>query len=145
MWALGEFITYMIYFLLGLSCAVFLIFAVTVKKRQSKLYASGLGIFFGFLLLSFKFYQDRNYKDSQLTQVGIYYLTNYPDCDSCYIELNENMTYQILNKSQTVEKGDWHYEVGGDYWITYLNSDKGQLGNGKYSYRNYQLKYSTQK
>ncbi len=142
MWAIGELITLIIYFFLGLSTVVFLLLAVTLKKRQTRLLALGPGLFFGFLLLCFKFYQDRNYKKSQLNQVGIYYLTDYPDCDSCYIELNENMTYKIVNKSQAIENGDWHYESGGDFWITYLNGTKDQLGNGKYSYHDYQLKYT---
>jgi hypothetical protein len=90
----------------------------------------------------FKSCQDNNYKNNQLDQVGIYYLTNYPNCDSCYIELNENMTYKIINKGQKVKNGDWHYESGGDYWITYLNGERDQLGSGTYSYTNYKLKYT---
>jgi hypothetical protein len=48
----------------------------------------------------------------------------------------------VFNNNKEVEKGDWHYEVGGDYWITYLNGRKSILGEGIYSYQKYNLKYS---
>lgn len=142
MWAIGELIIYTIYFFTGLSCLVFLILALTAKKRCFRIWTALTGLFFGFLLLCFKWQQNSIYKQNQLNQVGIYYLTNYPNCDSCHIELNENMTYKVAHKSQIFENGDWHYESGGDYWITYLNGTKYQLGNGKYAYRDYKLKYS---
>ena len=57
-------------------------------------------------------------------------MTTYRNCDSCYLELKENMTCIVVNKGKIIEQSNWHYEVGGDYWITYLDNDKHQLGSG---------------
>ena len=62
--------------------------------------------------------------------------------NSCYLELRENMTYIVVDKGKIIESSNWHYEVGGDYFITYLDNDRHQLGSGNYSYERYKLKYS---
>ena len=88
------------------------------------------------------FRQKQLYRNSQLDKVGIYYLTNNPKCELCYLELKEDMTYTIINKGEVIEKSNWHFESGGDYWITYLDNDKSQLGFGNYEYKHYKQKYS---
>jgi hypothetical protein len=138
--ALGELIIYVIYFILGLLSVVFLI--LTIKSKNSiKPWTLIACILFGFLLYCFKSFQNDKYRKNQLSVVGVYYLTNYPDCDSCYIEIKENMTYIVVNKGKIAEQSIWHYEVGGDYWITYLDNDRHQLGYREYSYEFYRLKY----
>ena len=142
--ALGELFIYIIYFVLGILSIGFLVLTMTSKKKTKIL--TGLAtLFFGFLLFSFKSCQSRNYKENQLSQVGLYYLTEYPDCDFCIIELKENQTYEVTKNGQVIERSNWHYEVGGDYLITYLDNDKYQLGNGKFEYYKYKLKYNTGK
>ncbi|MFL5748428.1 MAG: hypothetical protein ACJ751_27395 [Niastella sp.] len=51
------------------------------------------------------------------------------------------MTYIIVSKGKIVETSIWHYEMGGDYFITFLNNDSDQLGSGAYAYKDYKLKY----
>jgi hypothetical protein len=142
--ALGELFIYVIYFVLGITTIAFLVLTIIIK-RKAKILTGFATIFFGFLLFSFKSCQSHNYKENQLSQVGLYYLTEYPNCDSCIIELKENQTYEVTKNRQVIERGNWHYEVGGDYWITYLDNDKYQLGNGKFAYYKYKLKYNTGK
>ncbi|MES2662385.1 MAG: hypothetical protein V4629_03685 [Pseudomonadota bacterium] len=138
--ALGELLIYFIYFVLGLGTLLFLALTFTAK-RTIRVWA-GLGtLFLGFLLFSFKSCQSDNYKENQLSQVGLYYLTDYPNCDSCIIELKENQTYEVTKHGQIIERSDWHYEVGGDYWITYLDNNNYQLGSGKFAYKKSKLKY----
>lgn len=138
--ALGEVLIYVIYFILGLSCIAFLLLTFSSKKYK-KIWTIIASVIFGYLFFYFKSCQQQNYKQNQLSVVGTYYLTNYPDCNSCYLELKEDKTYVIVNKGKIVESSNWHYEVGGDYWITYLDNDKCQLGFGNYIYRDYKLKY----
>ena len=138
--ALGELFIYIIYIGLGLASLLFLILTFTSKKRD-KIWAAFATLFFGFLLIGFKSCQSNNYKNNQLNQVGLYYLTDYPNCDSCVIELKENQTYEVRTYGEIVEQSNWHYEVGGDYFITYLDNDNYQLGVGKFVYKKYKLKY----
>jgi hypothetical protein len=140
--ALGQLFIYVIYFILGIATISFL---VLTFKRKNKLISGLATIIFGFLLYNFYSLQSKNYKENQLSQVGLYYLTEYPNCDSCIIELKENQTYKVKNNEQVIEKGNWHYEIGGDYWITYLNNDNYQLGNGKFRYSKYEPKYNKSK
>ncbi len=140
MFALGEVIIYFIYFILGLPCIIFLILTITSKK-SSKEWNFLSSLMFGSLFFYFKSCQDESYKRDQLSVVGVYYLDNYPNCDSCYLELKENMKYIIVNKGEIIEQSNWHFEAGGDYFILYLDNDRNQLGSGKYSYQHYQLKY----
>lgn len=138
--AIGGLIIYTVYFILVLFCFVSLILIITLKGRHKQL-AAGLCLLFGMLFFTFKSCQENNYKRNQLKRVGKYYLTNYSNCDSCYIELKEDMTFIVIDNKLEVERGTWHHESGGDYMITYLNNENAQLGGGKYSFKNYKLKY----
>jgi hypothetical protein len=139
---LTELIKYFIYIILFANCIFFLVFSLVSEKNKFSNFKFGFSLICGFLLIFLKTCVNYNYNRSQLTQVGIYYLTDYPSCKSCRIELKENLKYIVFNNNKEVEKGDWHYEVGGDYWITYLNGRKSILGEGIYSYQKYNLKYS---
>lgn len=138
--ALSELFDDIIYFLLGLACVMFFGLTFTVK-RKNRIWTALAGCFFVFLLFKFKFYSNDVYKKNQLSKVGVYYLTNYPDCDSCVLELKENQKYVVINNGRVVEQSNWHYKVGGDYFIVYLDNDKHQLGSGDYAYTKYKLKY----
>ncbi len=136
--AIGELLIYIIYIILGFLFLVFLILGLLSKTTKRTFF--NICIFFGFVLIVFKSCQYNSYLNNQNNQVGIYYLTNYPNCDSCYLELKENMTYIIVKDGENIRNGTWHHESGGDYWITYLDGKKHQLGSGDYSYTNYKLK-----
>lgn len=138
--ALSELVDYIVYFLLGLACIIF--FGLTfTSKRKNKIWTGLAGLFFTFLLFSYKSCLTDGYKKNQLMHVGLYYLTNYPNCDSCVLELKENQKYEVTKQGQIIEQSNWHYEVGGDYFIVYLDSNKHQLGSGDYSFKEYELKY----
>ena len=138
--ALSELFVYIPYLILVLACVSF--FRLTIKaKGQIKIWAGMAVLLFIFLFFNYKSCVGDSYKKNQLTQVGLYYLTTYPNCDSCILELKENQTYQVINKGQIIEQSNWHYEVGGDYLILYLDNDKHQLGFGDYEYERYKLKY----
>ena len=101
MTAIGELIIYFIYFVLGVGCLMFLVLTITSKKSK-KVWMLIPSLLFGYLLFSFKSLQDDSYKKNQLNQVGVYYLTNYHGCNSCYIELKENMTYIVINNGKII-------------------------------------------
>lgn len=138
--ALGELFIYLIYVFLVLGAVGFIYLTFYLKKSRKP------WTILGCILCCFLFFNYRSclkdaYKRSQLTQVGIYYLTEYPNCDNCKLELKEDMTYEVRSNGKVIEKSNWHYEVGGDYWITYLNNDNHHLGSGNYAYKEYDLKY----
>ena len=138
--SLSELFVYIIYFSLSFICSIFLYW--TFKTNQKNKIWTGIAVlFFVFLIFKFKSYLADSYKESQRSHVGLYYLTNYPNCDSCILELKENKSYEIKKQGTIIEYSDWNYEVGGDYFILYLDSNKHQLGSGDYSYEKYKLKY----
>ncbi|MFP5041997.1 hypothetical protein [Parasediminibacterium sp. JCM 36343] len=116
--AIGEGLVYFIYFILGFGCIIYLLLALTSNKK-TKLWAFPLILFFGYLFFLYKSYLLESYNQMQFNDVGIYYLTNYPNCPSCYLELKENMTYTVMDSCKIVESSNWHSEAGGDYFITY--------------------------
>lgn len=100
-----------------------------------------VSVFFVFLIVRFNACEKEDQKKSQLEHVGIYYLTNYPNCEHCILVLNEDQTCQVTSNDSILEKSNWHFESGGDYWITYIGTDGRQLGSGIYTYKRYKLKY----
>ena len=139
--AIGELLVYVVFLFLAVGALHFFVLASKTKKVK-KLLALLAGAFFCYLLYAYSSYLSESHKNEQLRQVGIYYLTNYPDCENCILELKEDMTYEVRNNGNVIKKSDWHYESGGDYWITYLDNDNHQLGSGDYSYQKYKRKYS---
>lgn len=57
------------------------------------------------------------------------------------LELKEDNTYRVTSEEKQLEQGDWHYEVGGDYFIVYMNNDTDQLDHGRFEYTESILKY----
>lgn len=136
--AIGELLVYIIYVVLALFFLIFLILGLSSKTTKKAFFI--ISIFFGLLLVAFKSCQYISYLNDQNNQIGIYYLTSYQNCNSCYLELKEDMTYVIFEDGKNIRNGTWHHESGGDYWITYLDDKKNQLVSGDYSYKNYKLK-----
>ena len=141
---LGELILYIIYYFLLASGLVFLILTFIVKRKM-KFITIILSVISIFLFFQFKSCKKENYKIVQKREVGIYYLTQYPDCNNCFVRLNENMTYDVVKNDTVIETGNWHTEIGQDYWITYMNNDKDQLGCNRFSYDKYKKKYAEDK
>lgn len=130
-----------VYLVLAVPCVAFLLMAFFSGRRWRPWAVLGI-ILFGGLLLWFRWSQYENYRANQLSVVGVYFLTSYPNCEACVLELREDKSYTVVDNRRVVEQSNWHHEVGGDYWITYLDSDKSQLGTGRYKYERYVLKYS---
>lgn len=139
--AIGELLVYVLFLFLALGALYFFLLASKTKKLK-RLMALLAGGFFCYLLYAYSSYLSESYKKAQIDKVGIYYLTNYPDCENCILELKEDMTYEVRNNGNVIKKSDWHYESGGDYFITYLDNDKHQLGSGDYAYQKSKWKYS---
>jgi hypothetical protein len=131
--ALGELLILVIYFFLGVASLAFLVFFFFVRRSFKFLSLFG-SFFFCFLFFLFKSNQDNNYRNNHLRQVGVYILKNYRGCIDCKIELKEDMTYVVLDSGTKLESSNWHYEMGGDYFITWLDNDRKQLGSGDYEY-----------
>ena len=107
---LGELIVPLIYLIIALGAVVCVVWNFQTKKPQ-KLWTSLGSIFFLILLFSFRSCLKTAYKNEQLRQVGVYYLTSYPNCPNCILELKEDMTYEIRSRNKVIEKSNWHYEV----------------------------------
>lgn len=135
--ALGELLTYIIYISLILSALTFLIL-IWYKRTFIRILLFSLSFV---LLLIIWFTQHNNYNQLQADQAGIYYLTDFPNCKSCYIELKEDMTYEVINDNKISEKGNWHHQEGTDFDITYINKDE-QLGYGRFAFKEFKLNNS---
>lgn len=81
----------------------------------------------------FSYIQYINQRNAELEYVGVYYLTEYPNCDTCVLNLNSDNAYTVIFDDRTLEQGKWKYSSGGDYWIVDIGKN-GQLGSGKYKY-----------
>jgi hypothetical protein len=136
----GELLIFIIYLFLGLTSVVLFVQAFyEYKSVKPRFWA--YSAFFFFLFCWFKTCRNKRYHEAQIEQVGIYFLTNYPNCDSCYVELKEDMTYNLVKKGTVIKTSDWHFESGGEYWILYLDKERYQLGSGDFEYKKYKLKY----
>ena len=73
-------------------------------------------------------------KEIGQSYVGKYELTKYKDCTDCLLELENDNSYSIYNKTENYESGTWEYFDDGD--ISFIEFDNGgQLGNNEYEYR----------
>ena len=140
--ALSEFTPYFCYALFIIGLIRFLLFLLKAKNKASK-------IFWGFVIIlclvalkSCMTDFDEGPRQAQLAQVGTYHLTNYYGRKTCIATLKEDSTFVIANQDTILERGDWHYESGGDYWITYLHGHNEQLGANDYAYDTWHLKYN---
>jgi hypothetical protein len=137
--ALGELFVLAIYIFLGLSAAAFL-FLTFYGGLLQKIWMTIGCIFFSVLFYVFWSHMNKIQRKAELEQVGVYYLTAYPNCEYCVLELKKDLTYDVRNNGQIIEKSDWHYKSGGDYWITYLDGKNHQLGNGYFEYERSELR-----
>ncbi|MEY8848593.1 hypothetical protein AB9K26_07245 [Psychroserpens sp. XS_ASV72] len=130
--ALGELFVVLIYVILTIPIII-MIGLILVKRKKIKTK------YFIYLLVSsiplifFSYSQYNNHRQAELRYVGTYNLTDYPNCKTCILKLKKNNTYSVLKRNVEIEKGDWNFRSGGDYWIVDIGKF-GQLGTGKYKY-----------
>jgi hypothetical protein len=137
---LGELIIIGIYVVLSIPIILTLIVSL-LRKNKKKLNRLLYPFLTSIPLIIFAYFQYQNNKQAELKYVGIYYLTEYPNCQYCTLRLNVNNTYIVSKGDIDLENGKWNYRSGGDYWIVDLG-DYGQLGSGKYRYTKYSSDYS---
>jgi hypothetical protein len=134
MGALGILILYFFYGIIILIGLFFLKLAFASNFKLLRITYSLLALC-SFASLTFCFYlQWQKHRKEELQYVGTYYLTEYPNCPTCVAVLKRNNTYKVLDGENEIEKGNWRFESGGDYFILYMDNDKYQLGSGKFSY-----------
>ena len=131
MWAIGELIVLVIYVILSIPP---ILIVIRLKRKKTfpvkKLTYLVIAIIPLFL---FSYSQYTNHRNAELQYVGVYYLTDYPNCISCVLNLNANNSYKVVFDQEIIEQGKWKYSSGGDYWIVDIG-EHGQLGSGKYRY-----------
>lgn len=132
MLALGELFILIIYIILCIpTLAIILILIADRKRHKSKRLI--------YLLISllpvslFAYHQHTEHRQQKLKYVGVYALTAYPNCNACTLHLNKNNTYRVCRDTTEIERGNWNYRSGGDYWIVDIGKS-GQLGSGNYTY-----------
>uniref|UniRef100_UPI004049DCFB hypothetical protein n=1 Tax=Flavobacterium sp. TaxID=239 RepID=UPI004049DCFB len=69
-----------------------------------------------------------------MENTGKYKLINYNNRKDCILILEETKTFKVIQNDSVLETGNWHFEVGGDYFIVYLNDKKDQLESGRFQY-----------
>lgn len=78
--------------------------------------------------------------------IGTYYLTKYPDCDSCVAILKEDHTFTILSNKKSnlyrvLEKGNWHFVQEYDFLGLYMDKEEQEmLGYNRFTY-SYHIDY----
>lgn len=112
-----------------------LVMLIIMLLNGKKFFKKGLRYLFftSIPLMLLVIFDITNHKNEELGYVGVYYLTEYPDCTSCQLELKENNTYTITKGDREIESGSWNYRSGSDYWIVDIG-EFGQLGTGNYAY-----------
>lgn len=131
--AIGELIILIIYAILSLAVLISAIKLFKSEAKKPKIVWGIVLLFFGVLLTSFAYSQYANHRNAELEKVGTYHLTQYPNCPDCILILKENNSYEIMDRQNILDQGNWEYKSGGDYWITEIG-ETGQLGNDIYSY-----------
>lgn len=134
MGALGTLLLYGIYATLVAISIIFFRLSIGSKSRFLKIIYIVVAILSFSLLTYWIIETHQKNRQRELEHVGTYYLTKYPNCNNCVVVLSSDNTYKVLNGDSVIEKSNWHYKSGDDYFIVYMDNDKGQLGSGKFSY-----------
>lgn len=131
--SIGDFIVFIVYSILLVPPILIIIFLIFRKKRFTIKRSVYLVVAF-IPLIFFGSFQYKNKRDFELKYVGIYFLTEYPNCDSCLLILTKDNSYSVTKNGTKIETGHWNYRGGGDFWIVDIGKN-GQLGSGKFKYR----------
>jgi hypothetical protein len=128
--AIGELVVWIIYAIL---CIPPLRALFILRKNKFNKNGAIYLVVASIPLALFAYSQYSNHRKAELEYVGIYYLTEYPNCDSCVLHLNRDNSYSVTLNGNELEHGNWKYRSGGDYWIVDIG-EHGQLGTEKYTY-----------
>ena len=132
MFGLGELVILLIYLIL---CIPPLLIIALLVLREKEFLTKGL-IYLTLALLPiilFSHHQYAKHREAELKYVGTYYLSEFPNCDSCILHLKDNNSYSVTTQEHEIENGAWEYCSGSDYFIVYIG-EYGQLGGGDYKY-----------
>ena len=132
--AISELLGFAMYFFLIIGSITFLVSAWLSKVKYKQTVYIILGILCLVVSIAWFVSSKITFHKWELEHVGIYYLDDYPNCLSCELELKTDKTFIVSEGKKILEKGDWHFEIGGDYFIIYLNGEDDQLGSGKFKY-----------
>ena len=129
--AIGELIVWIIYAIL---CIPPIVTLVILRKNKSIKNGTIYFVVASLPLALIAYSQYSNQIEAELEYVAKYYLSAYPNCDSCVLQLKRDNSYSVTLNGNELEHGNWKYRSGGDYWIVDIGA-YGQLGTGKYKYR----------
>jgi len=132
--ALGELLLVIVYTILSIPFLILLVQFIRKRKQKNKKKRLLWMLISLAPLILYGYWQYSGHRQLELENVGKYKLTNYPNCDSCILELKPDNHYYIFDKEKIIEKGKWGYRSGGDYWIVDIG-ENGQLGAGNYNYQ----------
>jgi hypothetical protein len=135
--AIGELIVWTIYAILCIPPIITLMILREKKFRRKGPIFLTLALI---PLTLFGYNQYSNHREAEWKYVGVYYLTEYPNCDACFLILNKNNFYSVINQDNEIEKGKWKYRSGGDYWTVDIGVN-GQLGTGNFKYNRSEKKF----
>jgi hypothetical protein len=138
---LGELLVYVIYGGI-ISFGILLGYQACVLKRTFARVLFAFGSLICFAFAGYTYISDKNYtRAMELQHAGTYRLTNYPNCSPCKAVLNEDNTYKVVSEDSVFEKGDWHFEMGDDYLIVFVNGKNDQMGGGRFEYDTFMDKH----
>jgi hypothetical protein len=114
------------------------IFTTKTLLKKTTYTFSGLLCFFllGYILVTNKKYHNA----SELQFVGTYYLTKYPNFDSCEALLKEDnsfviKSYRAKDNGNILETGNWHFVAEGDFLGVYMDKKENELlGSNRFEY-----------
>jgi hypothetical protein len=141
---LGKLFIAVIYIILSLPILLLLfilIHRIISKRKTAKLLI--WTVLSSIPLIVFSYAQYEKHRKEDLSQVGTYFLNEYPNCSDCKLILSEDNTYVVTGTNSQIESGEWRYDEGNDYFIVTLSNGR-QLGSGQYQYYKYELKYKKQ-
>ena len=135
MFGLGSLANFIGYFILSIPPICVLLFFGIIGKRSLKVWI--IIFLISIAPLSFAVYEEyTEHLKEQLQHVGRYYLTEYPNCDSCILFLKSNLSYSVFKYESEIEQGKWRFRSGSDYFIVDIG-EHGRLGTGNYTYHSY--------
>ena len=132
--AISELFGFAIYFFLIIGSVTFFVSAWLSRAKSKRTIYTILAILFLVISIVSFVSSKMAFHKWESEHVGVYYLNEYPNCIDCELELKANKTFIVSEGKKILEKGDWHFEVGGDYFIVYLNGEDDQLGSGRFKY-----------
>ncbi len=138
--SIGEFFSIFFYCIFSIP-VIWILLLLILRGREY--FEKGL-IHLLFALIPISLFTYFNYSkniNEQNEYVGKYHLTNYENVRDAYLILKPDNTYIVSKKQHVLEKGEWNYDHGSDYWIVTIGEyEYDQLGIGKFEYDTFNKK-----